>query len=139
MGNWVYGCDVCQTVCPFNRFARPTGEPTFYPVDWDSAAPPLLELLALDEEGFARRFANSPIRRIKRGRLVRNACVASGNWGSADALPSLVRLLSDADPLVRSHAAWALHCVGGEEARAALASALASEANDTVRRELVGE
>lgn len=136
MGNWVYGCDVCQAVCPFNRFARPTAEPVFYPVDWDAAAPPLLDLLALDEEAFAQRFARSPIRRIRRGRLVRNACVAAGNWGSLEAIPALAALLADADPLVRGHAAWALRRIGGEAAHAALASALVAETDDAVRREI---
>lgn len=139
MSNWVYGCDVCQVVCPFNRFARPTGESAFHPVDWDAAAPPLLELLSLDEATFGRRFTDSPIRRIKRGRLVRNACVAAGNWGDQKVVPALVRLLSDDDPLVRGHAAWALHRIGGDSARAALATALAVETHDEVRRELAGE
>jgi len=136
MGNWVYGCDVCQEVCPFNRFAQPTAEPTFYPVDWDTAAPPLLDLLALDETAFANRFAGSPIKRIKRGRLVRNACVAAGNWGDPAAVPSLVALLEDAEPLVRGHAGWALHRIGGEAAHAALSVALETETDDAVRREL---
>ncbi|WP_157912936.1 tRNA epoxyqueuosine(34) reductase QueG [Candidatus Promineifilum breve] len=139
LGNWVYGCDVCQAVCPFNRFARPTGEPAFYPVALDAAAPPLLELLALDEESFARRFTDSPIRRIKRDRLVRNACVAAGNWGSLAAVPPLVALLADGSPLVRGHAAWALRRIGGEPAHAALAAALASEDSEAVRREIKGE
>ncbi len=127
---------MCQDVCPFNRFARPTGEPAFYPVALDTAAPPLLELLALDEESFARRFANSPIHRIKRARLVRNACVAAGNWGSPAAVPALVALLSGAEPLVRGHAAWALRRIGGQAAGAALAAALASETDAAVRREI---
>ena len=136
MGNWVYGCDVCQEVCPFNRFAQPTGEAEFYPVDWDTAAPPLLELLALDEMAFARRFAGSPVRRIRRGRLVRNACVAAGNWGSQTAVPVLTRLLGDHEPLVRGHAAWALRRIGGEAAHAALVAALAAETEEAVRREI---
>ncbi len=139
MGNWVYGCDVCQEVCPFNRFARPTGEVAFYPIDWASAAPPLLELLALDEETFARRFDGSPIKRIKRARLVRNACVAAGNWGSQTAVPALVSLLADDEPLVRGHAAWALHQIGGEVARAALAAARATETDAAVRREIAAD
>jgi epoxyqueuosine reductase len=139
MGNWVYGCDVCQEVCPFNRFAQPVAEPAFYPVDWQAAAPPLLELLALNEESFARRFAESPIRRIKRVRLVRNACVAAGNWGDPAAVPALAALLADAEPLVRGHAAWALRRIGGEPARAALAAALADESDEAVRREINGE
>lgn len=137
MGNWVYGCDVCQAVCPFNRFARPTAEPAFYPVDWEAAAPPLLDLLALDEAAFAQRFARSPVRRIRRGRLVRNACVAAGNWGGLAAVPALAALLADMDPLVRGHAAWALGRIGGEAAHAALSSALADEDDVAVRREMV--
>ncbi len=107
-GNWVYGCDVCQDVCPFQRFAQPTGEIAFQPSDMDRAAPPLIDLLALDEVGFRTRFAGSAIARIKRDRLVRNACIAAGNWGSESAIPALVRLLDDANPLVRGHAAWAV-------------------------------
>lgn len=138
MGNWVYGCDLCQEVCPFNRFARPTGEPGFYPHDWNAAAPPLLELLALDEATFAQRYARSPIRRIKRGRLVRNACIAAGNWGNQAAIPVLGALLSDGESVVRGHAAWALHSIGGEAAYTLLASALLTEGDDSVRRELAG-
>jgi epoxyqueuosine reductase len=136
MGNWVYGCDMCQAVCPFNRFALQQGEAVFRPANWDAAAPPLAELLALDEEGFATRFARSPIKRIKRPRLVRNACVAAGNWGSPQALPALLPLLRDASPLVRGHAAWALGRIGGERALAALAQALASEEDEAVRAEM---
>ncbi len=136
MGNWVYGCDVCQEVCPFNHFARPTAEPTFYPADWESVAPPLLELLSLDDEGFNRRFAGSPIKRIKRRRLVRNACVAAGNWGSPAAVPALTALLADAEPLVRGHAAWALHRIGGETAMRAVETALVVETDVEVRQEM---
>ncbi len=136
MGNWVYGCDVCQAVCPFNRFARPTGETSFYPVDWATAAPPLLDLLALDEAAFARRYAGSPARRIGWARLVRNACVAAGNWGDPAAVPALAALLADADPLLRGHAAWALGHIGNEEARAALATALTFETDENVLREI---
>ncbi len=110
MGNWVYGCDVCQDVCPFTRkFARPTAERAFWPVDDERAAPPLRDLLALDEEGFRARFRHSPIWRVKRARLVRNACVAAGNSGLAEFAPLLDTLArGDASDLVREHAAWAL-------------------------------
>jgi epoxyqueuosine reductase len=138
MGNWVYGCDVCQEVCPFNRFARPIDEPAFQPVTWNDCAPPLIDLLAMDEEHFRRRFDNSPIGRIKRNRMVRNACVAAGNWGSPEMLPALIRLLSDAESIIRGHAAWALHRIGGEEAQRALALALDREVDELVRRELAG-
>ena len=143
MGNWIYGCDICQDVCPFNRFARPTEEIAFYPPgwqpdesNWEAAAPPLLDILALDEAGFVERFAHSPIQRIKRARLVRNACVAAGNWGSETAVPSLIRLLSDAEPLVRGHAAWALYQIGAAEGKTAVRQALSSETDERARQEM---
>ena len=109
LGNWVYGCDVCQTVCPFNRFVIETTETAFHAADVGRAAPPLVELLALDEAGFRARFAGTPILRIGRERLVRNACVAAGNWRGPAALPLLARLAAqDESALVREHAAWAL-------------------------------
>lgn len=136
MGNWIYGCDACQDVCPFNRFAPRSRELVFGPVDYYHAAPPLLELLGLDEAAFERRFARSPILRIKRRRLVRNACVAAGNWGSHEALPALVALLDDDEALVRGHAAWALGRIGGHGVREALERALEREPVEQVWKEL---
>jgi len=136
MGNWVYGCDICQAVCPFNRFAPAEVEPAYYPEAWDRAATPLLDLLALDEEEFDRRYSGSPIKRIKRERLVRNACVAAGNWGNSEALGPLGDLLRGDSPLVRGHAAWALGQIGGEQARKVLRSTLDGERDQRVRREL---
>lgn len=136
MGNWIYGCDVCQDACPFNRFARPTSEAAFQPADIDAVAPPLLDILTLDEAGFNRRFAASPIKRIKRGRLVRNACVAAGNWGDPLAIPALGKLLQDPEPIVRGHAAWALGQIKDRVALAAIANALQSEKDQQVRQEL---
>jgi epoxyqueuosine reductase len=136
MGNWVYGCDICQAVCPFNRFAPEEIVPNFQLTSWERAAPPLLDLLALDETAFAERYASSPIKRIKRERLVRNACVAAGNWGSVGALGRLEALLRDASALVRGHAAWALGQIGGEQAARMLLRALGWEDDDHVRREL---
>lgn len=127
MGNWVFGCDICQDVCPFQRFAAPATEPAFYPADTDRAAPPLLDLLALDDAAFHQRYYGSPIYRIKRERLVRNACIAAGNWGQADAIVPLQRLLTDSSPLVRAHAAWALWQISGEAARGRLEMLLARE------------
>ena len=138
MGNWVYGCDVCQEVCPFNRFSQPIEDSSFWPGSWDDVAPPLIELLALSRDGFNRRFEKSPIKRIKRKLLVRNAAVAAGNWGSQTAVPYLVPLLSDPEPLVRGHAAWALHQIGGPEAQNALAAATRYEQDEWVLLELKG-
>ena len=108
LGNWIYGCDVCQEVCPFNRFAPESVESAFRATSWEVAAPPLLELLALTDEGFKQRFAGSPIKRVKRERFLRNVCVAAGNWGDTAVVEPLRRLLSDPSALVKEHAAWAL-------------------------------
>lgn len=117
MSNWVYGCDVCQDVCPFSRFVVPTREPSFLPVSLDTAAPPLLELLQLDDAAFHERFGGSPIRRIGRDRLVRNACIAAGNWRDRRAVPLLSALLDDQNRLVQGHAAWALDRIGAAQTR----------------------
>jgi epoxyqueuosine reductase len=108
MGNWVYGCDICQDVCPFQRFASPTAEPTFQTADLDRVAPRLVDLLALDEATFKARYYSSAIYRIKRERLVRNACIAAGNSGSPELLPALQRLTQDTSDIVREHAIWAM-------------------------------
>jgi epoxyqueuosine reductase len=109
MGNWVFGCDACQQVCPFTRkFSQPTQEAAFWPVDVDRAAPPLARLLAMDDASF-EAFRGTPLWRVKRDRLVRNACVAAGNSGATEFLSPLERLAAaDRSPLVREHAAWAL-------------------------------
>ena len=78
VGNWVFGCDVCQEVCPWNRFAQPTPEPAFQPRPGLPALE-LTELLTLDDEAFSRRFRASPIKRVKRRGLQRNAAVALEN------------------------------------------------------------
>lgn len=134
MGNWVFGCDVCQTVCPWQRFAEPTDEAAFYPDDLDRATPPLADLLGLTDAAFARRFAGTPIQRIGRARLVRNACVAAGNSGLAALAPHLTPLLCDGSLLVRGHAAWALGRLGaGQDA---LRAALDCETDEDVREEI---
>ncbi|MFN2123234.1 MAG: tRNA epoxyqueuosine(34) reductase QueG [Candidatus Promineifilaceae bacterium] len=137
IGNWIYGCDICQEVCPFNRFTKPTGAAGFLPFDLNDAAPPLLDILVLDEEAFIKRFKNSPIKRIKRGRLLRNACVAAGNWGDKSAVPPLAALLHEADPILRGHAAWALRQIDNMGARTAVSDALRVEDDPQVRQELL--
>lgn len=123
LGNWIFGCDLCQEVCPYNRrFARPTrlaalaGRP-------EIAAPRLLDLLALDEAGFRQRFRGSPVLRAGRRGLLRNVCVALGNWGDPAAVPALAEALHDEAPLVRGHAAWALGQIASPVARQALLTA----------------
>jgi epoxyqueuosine reductase len=112
MGHWIYGCDVCQQVCPWQRFAEPTQERAFLAQTPSRAVPLLTELMELNEETFQRQYAGTPILRIGRARLLRNAAVALGNWGDERAVPTLKKALSDPEPLVRDHATWALGQVG---------------------------
>ena len=136
MGNWIYGCDVCQAVCPWQRFAQPTQQPAFLADPMDRAAPALLGLIGMGEEAFRREYGSGPILRTGRGRLLRNVAVALGNWGDERAATALVRALTDEEPLVRGHAAWALARVGGRVARAGLEEALQNEQDPYVRAEM---
>lgn len=138
MGNWVYGCDACQHVCPFQRFAPAAAETVFQPAEIDRAAPPLVDLLALDEDGFRNRYYGSPIWRIRRARLVRNACVAAGNSGDRRFVPALRDRLTDTDPLVRGHAAWALWRLLGTESHSLLAALLGYEPDADTAAEVRG-
>jgi epoxyqueuosine reductase len=135
VGDWVFGCDICQDVCPVNRKAGGGNEPAFRQRH-DFAAPELLPLLEMSDEDFRERFRGSPIKRAKRAGLQRNVCVALGNIGDPVAVPALVKSLGARDALVREHAAWALGRIGGDEARSALRSALETEDDTAVRREI---
>ena len=134
VGDWVFGCDICQDVCPVNRKASESLEPAFRQRH-DFGAPALIPLLDLDDEGFRERFRKSPIKRAKRVGLQRNVCVALGNIGDAEAVPALVQTLGSQDALVREHAAWALGRIGGQEAAAALEASLDVEDDPSVRCE----
>ena len=155
IGTHIFGCDICQEVCPVNRVAearlqrggqlgasdddgrtRRAKRLEFQPRAAVGSSPALIPLLALDEEGFRERFRHSPIKRAKRRGLLRNVCVALGNIGDAAAVPALTDALHDAEPLVRGHAAWALGRIGGEEAHMALVEALASESDLAVCKEV---
>ncbi len=135
VGDWVFGCDICQDVCPVNRKARSSLEPAFRQRH-DFAAPELIPLLELDDDGFRERFRNSPIKRAKRIGLQRNVCVALGNIGDPSASPALVKAMHGGDALVRSHAAWALGRIGGSQAVQALESALRTETDEAVIEEI---
>ena len=105
IGDHLYGCDDCLEVCPWNKWAQTTSVGSFM----DRGYPDLRDFLSLDEAGFIELFAGSPIRRLKRGRFLRNVCVVLGNIGVPEDLPALGVAARDADPLVREHAAWAIH------------------------------
>jgi epoxyqueuosine reductase len=134
MLDWVFGCDICQDVCPVNRKARATGEPAFRNGGLNLLG--LVELLELSEEEFRRRFQGSPILRAKRAGLQRNACVALGNRRDPAAVPALHRALANGEALVRGHAAWALGQIGDSEARSALEQAALGEPDPQVLGEI---
>ncbi len=114
-GNRIFGCDICQDVCPWNRrkIFRQPGIPGLT-ARAEQSAPPLLEGFAetdpywLADEAFTARFQGTPILRPGRSGMLRNVCVALGNWGSADSLPALAKAAADRSPVVRIHAAWAV-------------------------------
>jgi epoxyqueuosine reductase len=108
MGNWIFGCDECQEVCPWvRRYSRPTHE-NFLNYDPEWVAPKLVDLMRLDETAFRARFKDTPILRAKRRGLLRNVAVALGNWGSPEALSVLEKALHDPELLIREHGAWAI-------------------------------
>jgi epoxyqueuosine reductase len=104
IGDHLYGCDDCLDVCPWNKWARMTREASFSARPY----PDLREMLAMDDAAFAETFAGSPIKRLKRGRWLRNICIVLGNTGGPADLPALQQAASEADPLVSEHAAWAI-------------------------------
>jgi epoxyqueuosine reductase len=140
MGNRVFGCDICQEVCPWNaRFSHPASEPA-YSARTELDGPSLVALadllLAVDESGFRKELAGSPVLRAKRVGLLRNVAVALGNWGSVEAIPVLERALDDSSPLVRAHAGWALGRVASRAAKEALGRRLGLEQDPAVAAEL---
>lgn len=135
MQTWVFGCDICQDVCPHNALVKEGLHEEFAPRR-DVAYPDLIELLHIDESTYRERFRHSAIKRAKRQGLRRNAAVALGNLKDARAVPALAQALGDGDPIVRGHAAWALGQIGGGNAHAALQTALVGEDDGDVVDEI---
>ncbi|HEX8525351.1 tRNA epoxyqueuosine(34) reductase QueG [Allosphingosinicella sp.] len=119
IGNRVYGCDDCLAVCPWNRFADAARANRAFLPRAELAAPALADLLALDDPAFRKVFAGSPIKRIGRNRMVRNAAIAAGNSGRAELAPALERLALDEDEVVAEAARWALGRLGAPNGPAA--------------------
>ncbi|HEY2032615.1 MAG TPA: tRNA epoxyqueuosine(34) reductase QueG [Rhizomicrobium sp.] len=135
IGNRIYGCDDCLAACPWNRFAQVGREAKLAARD-ELRAPPLTELVRLDDAAFRALFTKSPVKRIGRDRFVRNVLIAVGNSGDAALAKEAERLLEDESALVRGAAVWALSQLMEKEAFAALASdAMATETDENVRAE----
>ena len=104
MKDWIFGCDVCQQVCPWNRFSAQT-DPAF---ETKIPLPVLTDDLLLTSVEFNQRFKKSPIKRAKRRGYLRNLAVATGNNGSEKDVPVLEQAMQDDEPMIREHAKWAL-------------------------------
>lgn len=133
IGDWIFGCDLCQEACPVNEPKADEGLPEFAAADEEAAFPDLVSLLGLTEAEFKSRFAGRPILRAKYAGFLRNVCVALGNLGDPTAAQALARALEHPEPLVRGHAAWAL---GRLRAFAPLRMRLAEETDCSVREEI---
>lgn len=137
MGNRVYGCDDCLAVCPWNKFASVSREARLQARP-DLAAPPLAELVALDDAGFRALFSGSPIKRIGHARFLRNVLICIGNSEDAELVPTVLARLDDPSPLVRGAAIWALRRLDPDEAEARRLDLLAAEGDKAVRAEWDG-
>ncbi len=130
LGPWIFGCDICQEVCPWNRAVEPL-EPQ-PPREF----PSFLEVLAMDSEAFRAYFQGSPVKRATRDGLLRNMVTSIGARRLVHRRDEVIQALHDASPLVRQHAAWALGRLGGEESVKALMDRWHQETNAEVRREI---
>ena len=135
MANLIFGCDICQQVCPWNKDAPKSQETGLQPRP-ENVAPQLLDLMKLDQAAFSNRFRKSPIKRTKRRGLLRNVAVALGNWAHVDAIPALSLGLADEEALIRAHAAWALGRISDLQAKTKLEEAKITEKNPDVLEEI---
>jgi epoxyqueuosine reductase len=136
MGNLIFGCDICQQVCPWNHFAAPENEPVFDPRP-GLPEPVLKDELHLSQADFSFRFKNSPIKRARRTGYLRNVAVALGNQQDPEALPDLAwSLENEPDAIIRAHTAWAVGEIGGHNAVRILEQAGKREADALVSGEI---
>jgi len=135
IGDWVFGCDICQEVCPINTDAQPGDHPELQLPD-ERELLDLTGLLGLNREQYVEAFRGSPMKRSKLEGLQRNAAVAMGNRGSQRYAPALITALDNEDPVVRQHVAWSLGRIGSAEGRSALQQALVTETHPEVLNEI---
>ncbi len=136
IGNNVFGCDICQDVCPWNRKAERSSVPEFQPRE-GLYNPSLGSFSGLKPPQFAARFKGSPVRRAKRRGLLRNVLIAMGNSGDRSLVPAIAEYLDDEEPLVRAHAAWALWKLEGEGSRDMLLDRIKNEGDRMVIEEII--
>ncbi|MBI4231837.1 tRNA epoxyqueuosine(34) reductase QueG [Candidatus Peregrinibacteria bacterium] len=136
MGNLIFGCDICQDVCPWNKFAKVSDEAAFMP-QGEALTPYLARFadISSDEE-FNARFRNSPIKRAKRSGFLRNVAIALGNSKNPQAITPLKKLLNDKESLVRQHSAWAVGQIKISESLNILKERLSLENEPVVKKEI---
>jgi epoxyqueuosine reductase len=135
IGNWLFGCDICQDVCPWNSRSPESHEAPFAPRA-DNNPIDLIGLFNLDDAAFRARFRHTPLWRPRRRGLLRNAAIVLGNRPTPSALPALIRGLGDVEPLVRGACAWALGRFQTRDANNALILSRATETDADVIREI---
>ncbi len=135
IGNRIYGCDDCLAACPWNKFAGAAREAKLIARE-EMITPKLADFLSLDDAAFRQLFSGSPVKRIGRGKFLRNVLIAAGNSGEIELLGKIEALLDDADALVRGTAVWALGQLSAQEDfQARKTAALRVETDETVRSE----
>lgn len=135
MGNRIFGCDDCQEICPWNKFARETSKEDFLPTK-ERMSPELIPLARITTEEFKRLFGKSPIYRATRDGFVRNVLIALGNSGKHEAIPVVEQALLDSSPLVRESAVWALGEISPEKACKVIPEVLENESDPLVLEEI---
>ncbi len=135
IGDWLFGCDVCQEVCPWNRRAPPASDPAYEPIEAHNPID-LVQLFDLDEEQFQKRFGSTPLARPGRAALLRNAAIVLGNQRAESGRAALEKGLRDPSPVVRAACAWALGQFADAQAHAALAARRSQETDPHVIAEL---
>ncbi len=135
IGNWVFGCDICQDVCPWNRKAPASSVEEFEPLN-DLTPADLTWILSLDDDAFRQRFRGTPQYRTGRSGLLRNAAIAAGNSGDRSLISALTQVAADHEELIRGAAAWALGRLGGASVEATLTNRQQVESSTPVLQEV---
>jgi len=135
MGDWVFGCDVCQDVCPWNSKSQPTDTQQLYPAEKMNPLD-LLELFDMDDDSFRTRFRKTPLWRSRRRGILRNAAIVLGNQKNPQSIPALLKGVNDPEPLVRGASAWAIGQIGNPDSIVALQTQLSLEQDEEVLAEI---